>query len=333
MNAFPLGIAVDGGEGVFDFAEVDPLGLLRLIGWSQRPVEGIALPALALTYAATAKPWSSEVVGTPSVSSIHRFFRPDVSAGSDQALPQTGLVVEYNLSEFAENGLLRLRKLRIGDHVFPVSVDARFVTPHYAHLLDTRRVLGREDIYGEGPPCPVVSPEVLRLTGGLSGRVLDFGCGAGALTLAMRDSGLDAWGLEIDRPAIRQAMPDAAIPYVTLYDGALPTPFEDGAFDAVVSVEVLEHIPNPTKALAEMARLTRDKLLLTVPDIAAIPHGFRHGVVPWHLLEGTHVNFFTQRSLTAVLEPHFKRMEFGRIVGFRVNDTLIHTSLVVVCSR
>ena len=51
-----------------------------------------------------------------------------------------------------------------------------------------------------------------------------------------------------------------------LYDG-LTLPFEDRSFDTVLSVQVLEHTPNPFELFAEMARVLRDKgtLILTVP--------------------------------------------------------------------
>jgi ubiquinone/menaquinone biosynthesis C-methylase UbiE len=52
---------------------------------------------------------------------------------------------------------------------------------------------------------------------------------------------------------------------------AIPEP--DGAFDAVLCTEVLEHVPDPRAALDEFARLLRDggTLLLTAP-FAALTH-------------------------------------------------------------
>src|SRR5262249_43760658 len=121
-------------------------------------------------------------------------------------------------------------------------------------------------------------------------------------------------------------------PYITLYSGGFPSPFADRAFDCVFCSEVLEHIPDFQGAVAELARLAKKRVLLTVPDMSAIPVGFRHAVIPWHLLEKTHVNFFTQSSLEQLLRGHFSHIEFGRISLCRVNESHFFTSLVALCT-
>lgn len=70
-----------------------------------------------------------------------------------------------------------------------------------------------------------------------------------------------------------------------------------------------------------------------MPDIAVLPLGTRHRLVPWHLLESTHVNFFTQRSLGHALTPFFPKVEFGRMSLCGLNDTTFYVSLVAVCSK
>jgi hypothetical protein len=83
----------------------------------------------------------------------------------------------------------------------------------------------------------------------------------------------------------------------------------------------------------EIARLASEQAIFTVPDISAIPVGFRHSVVPWHLLEGTHVNFFNQTSLHQLLKPFFAEVEFGRIGACAINDSRFFTSLVAFCKK
>ena len=63
--------------------------------------------------------------------------------------------------------------------------------------------------------------------------------------------------------------------------------------------------------LRDIARLATEKVIFTVPDASAIPMGFRHGVVPWPLLEGTHFNFLTQQSLTNALRLTSPRLNSG----------------------
>jgi 2-polyprenyl-3-methyl-5-hydroxy-6-metoxy-1,4-benzoquinol methylase len=206
-------------------------------------------------------------------------------------------------------------------------------TPHYDNLFAADRPLRCPDIYGSGPPAAVLSADVAAATQWLYGKVLDFGCGAGALVQHLRAHGVDASGLELDRPNLRSEVLPAAAPHVSYYDGRLPTPLPDAAFDSVASIEVLKHIDDYEATLDELARITRDVLVLTTPDLSAIPLLHRHQVVPWHLLEASHVSFFTQASLTAELSKQFESVELLRIGANQVNETAYYTSLLAVCRR
>jgi 2-polyprenyl-3-methyl-5-hydroxy-6-metoxy-1,4-benzoquinol methylase len=187
--------------------------------------------------------------------------------------------------------------------------------------------VGRDGIYGFGPPSPVVSEEVLYLARTLPAPVLDFGCGAGALICALRRYGIEAYGLELDGDRIRDSLLAEARPFVRLYDGTLPSAFADRQFRSVVCSEVLEHIRGPEAVLAELARLASEAVMITVPDMSGIPRGFPHHVVPWHLLESTHVNFFTQHSLAALLAPYADDVEFSRLGAVQCDRLLYYDSL------
>jgi SAM-dependent methyltransferase len=67
---------------------------------------------------------------------------------------------------------------------------------------------------------------------------------------------------------------------------AIPEP--DGSFDAVLCTEVLEHLPEPTKALRELARLLRQggHLILTAPFIS-MTH-----MAPFHYCTGFSSYFY-----------------------------------------
>src|SRR5262249_58982794 len=47
-------------------------------------------------------------------------------------------------------------------------------------------------------------------------------------------------------------------------------PFQDGAFDAVLSTEVLEHLVRPVEAIAELVRITRRVLVMTSLEALAV---------------------------------------------------------------
>ncbi len=109
------------------------------------------------------------------------------------------------------------------------------------------------------------------LPGG-DGVLLDFGCGNGAQTLALAPRFRQTVGVDVEREHLRalaRAVAGVAPGRVTpvLFGGGR-LPFRDRAFDAAVSFEVLEHVPDDRAALAELRRVLRPGgvLVLTVPN-------------------------------------------------------------------
>jgi SAM-dependent methyltransferase len=110
------------------------------------------------------------------------------------------------------------------------------------------------------------------------GRVLDVGCGhmpfrSSVLAHAQRYEGLDV---------------EARVPGVDhIGDAQSMTGIQDQAYDTVICLEVLEHLPQPERALSEIARVLRPggTLVLTVPHLSRLheePHDYfrftRHGL-------------------------------------------------------
>lgn len=87
-------------------------------------------------------------------------------------------------------------------------------------------------------------------------RVLDCGCGAGGTSAALRMRG--ARVVAFDVHAVRLAMTRARDGGLALCGGdAGALPFARGVFDAVVLQDVLEHVEDPARVLAECARVVR----------------------------------------------------------------------------
>jgi SAM-dependent methyltransferase len=308
------------GRGFVDRICVDPCGLIRIKGWWDGVFEGETPPVVYLDGAQI-----------PFLQ-YFRLNRPDIPVSSDGQLIQVGLALEYLVPDTLVRPLTVL-EVAIGSRSFRFESSFAFVSPHYKSLFDSGAVWHRGNIYGSGPPNSVVDPEVFELASRLPSPLLDFGCGKGALIGRLRQRGTEAYGIELFSEGLRAAILPEVSDRITLYDGSFPTPFEDGQFNAVVCSEVLEHIPDYEGALQEIARIAAQSAFFTVPDASAIPAGFRHGVVPWHLLEATHVNFFNQTSLTNELRRHFSKVQIGRIGPAYLNGTRTFVSLTALCSK
>jgi 2-polyprenyl-6-hydroxyphenyl methylase/3-demethylubiquinone-9 3-methyltransferase len=90
--------------------------------------------------------------------------------------------------------------------------------------------------------------------------VLDLGCAGGFMAEALAARGAQVTGIDPAERAINAARAHAAqsghdIRYDVGVGEALP--YGDGAFDAVVCVDVLEHVEDLTRVLAEVARVLR----------------------------------------------------------------------------
>jgi ubiquinone/menaquinone biosynthesis C-methylase UbiE len=101
--------------------------------------------------------------------------------------------------------------------------------------------------------------------------VLDVACGPGLVACALARvarhvTGLDLTPAMIEQAAARQRA--AGLGNLTWVVGdAVPLPFPDGAFTAVVTRYSFHHLLDPRAALAEMARVCRPGGRVTVADV------------------------------------------------------------------
>jgi SAM-dependent methyltransferase len=101
-------------------------------------------------------------------------------------------------------------------------------------------------------------------------RVLDVGCGNGALTFPVAALGCEVVGVDVDGDSIercreRNRFPNARFVHT---DGSLAT--VDGVFDLIVCSEVLEHLVEPRPLVAAM----RGKLASAGLVFITIPNGY-----------------------------------------------------------
>jgi 2-polyprenyl-3-methyl-5-hydroxy-6-metoxy-1,4-benzoquinol methylase len=194
-------------------------------------------------------------------------------------------------------------------------------------------VLRRDDIYMVGPPSERWHAETLGLLfsyidAGAS--VLDVGCGAAPYARPFMQSGRPWAGCETRSDLVGKHIA-SGLPVSLVTAAGLPYP--PASFDFAMCIEVLEHIDDYEAFVAEIALVVRRGALFTVPNIRAIPRLAPYGVVPWHLLESSHLNFFTAISLRTVLERHFARVdafEFCPLAISASDDTPIFNHVFAV---
>jgi 2-polyprenyl-3-methyl-5-hydroxy-6-metoxy-1,4-benzoquinol methylase len=175
---------------------------------------------------------------------------------------------------------------------------------------------------------------------GPGARILDLGCGNGALIGAIRRSSWDMHGVDASISGIEMAQ--LANPGIRFSVGDVTGPFgslglEPGYFDIVMSTEVIEHVYAPRKLAANAFQSLRcgGKFILTTPyhgylkNVALAVTGKldRHFTALW---DGGHIKFWSCHTLEILLrEAGFTQFRFygaGRL-------PFLWKSMVIVATK
>jgi SAM-dependent methyltransferase len=136
--------------------------------------------------------------------------------------------------------------------------------------------------------------------------ILDVGCGEGVLTVewAERLGDRRIVGIDLDDPKLRAEWERRTRTNLEFrVEEATSLSFADDEFDMATAIEVLEHVPEPEATVAEMARVARRWLLVSVPreplwrglNMARGAYWSSAGNTPGHL------NHWSKRSFTELL--------------------------------
>ena len=139
--------------------------------------------------------------------------------------------------------------------------------------------------------------------------ILDIGCGEGVLTERWADrlGGGRIVGIDLDDPKLRAEWDKRRRDNLDYrVEDATHLSFADGEFDLASAIEVLEHVPEPERTVAEMARVAKRWLLVSVPreplwrglNMARGAYVKDLGNTPGH------INHWSKRSFVQMLARH-----------------------------
>ncbi len=211
-------------------------------------------------------------------------------------------------------------------------------------FLDVKPDPARYDGLDYSPNEPLMTIAALVPQGA---RVLDVGCGAGALAQLLREvSGCSVVGIEPD--TVRASI--ARDRGIAVHQGYLTVDLLNvlGTFDTLIFADVLEHIADPARILcmATAALHANGRVIVSIPNVAhwSVRCNLLRGIFtyqPLGIMDATHLRWFTRATVLSLFErigfeavsvhytigaqlPVYARMPW-RWLGLRLRQRILRT--------
>jgi SAM-dependent methyltransferase len=151
--------------------------------------------------------------------------------------------------------------------------------------------------------------------------VLDIGCGSGEMCVKVGQIGAAVIALDVDQENLEIAHASMkGIParsFMAIHSDCGPIPIRDGSATAVIAQEVLEHVDNPRRLVAEMVRVgtAKARYLIAVPDslsedlIALVAD-------PSYFQPPNHVHVFGHGEIESFCRMRVLRLYHGPLLAF-----------------
>jgi 2-polyprenyl-3-methyl-5-hydroxy-6-metoxy-1,4-benzoquinol methylase len=209
-----------------------------------------------------------------------------------------------------------------------------FVDPHYAYA----EYADRPDPDHRGLYLSQVQRVLRELPSGAA--VLDAGCGGGLFSIGLHEAGFAVCGLDLSESGIAaaQARNIGTFKLASAYDD-LAAPFSRSDFDAIVAIEVIEHLYSPAKFASRLFEAAKPgaPVIITTPywgyfknlALALTNRTDRSLTALW---EGGHIKHFSRRTLTTLMERHgFETVSFiGTGEGWRAKVPGLWSGMMMV---
>jgi methionine biosynthesis protein MetW len=183
--------------------------------------------------------------------------------------------------------------------------------------------------------------------------LLDVGCGEGTFLSLVHEKfpTITISGSDLSEVALSRVREKKLNITCTLVDANNLLPYEDKSFDIVSALDVLEHTLEPERILSEMVRVSKQYVLLGVPNFSSLPARIQtlKGVVPENNKSNKgHMywfNYFVLQNLlkknklkiVKVISNHQLQNKpfLGKIIemGKKVFPNLFSLSFVILVSR
>ncbi|MCW2841856.1 MAG: SAM-dependent methyltransferase [Aeromicrobium sp.] len=155
-----------------------------------------------------------------------------------------------------------------------------------------------------------------RLRVGPRTRFIDVGAGAGRHSYEALRRGADVTAYDMDEVELKavddmfgamvevgEVPPDGSA-QVRVGD-ILDMPYDDGTFDVVLASEILEHVPEDDRAIAELVRILAPGGILAITVPRWLPERICWALSDeYHANEGGHIRIFKADALQAKVESH-----------------------------
>ena len=141
----------------------------------------------------------------------------------------------------------------------------------------------------------------------ISSPILDWGCGYGQVTWLLRRRQVPVISCDVEERPARKSIPELASLKIDRIEDPVRLPYPPESFGAVLSVGVLEHVPDLAGSLREINRILKVGGILF---IFMFPNRFSWAewIADWRGIS-VHPDRYTFRQTRRILEEHGLRLE------------------------